>query len=95
MRRALGATPVAAILSEEGELPEILSALNPVKNDLLVLSGLTADKARRAWLPCPNCRHDHGCHDCKSERNCSTHWQYLLSNQGKEKLRLNYRESWW
>ncbi len=29
-----------------GELPEILSALNPLKNDLLVLSGLTADKAR-------------------------------------------------
>ena len=29
-----------------GELPEILSALSPVKNDLLVLSGLTADKAR-------------------------------------------------
>ena len=29
-----------------GELPEILSALSPVKNDLLVLSGLTSDKAR-------------------------------------------------
>ena len=29
-----------------GELPEILSALGPVKNDLLVLSGLAADKAR-------------------------------------------------
>ncbi|MEO6740061.1 MAG: DUF1552 domain-containing protein [Chthoniobacteraceae bacterium] len=29
-----------------GNLPEILSALSPVKNDLLVLSGLTADKAR-------------------------------------------------
>ncbi len=29
-----------------GDLPEILSALSPVKNDLLVLSGLTADKAR-------------------------------------------------
>ncbi len=29
-----------------GALPEILSALDPVKSDLLVLSGLTADKAR-------------------------------------------------
>jgi hypothetical protein len=29
-----------------GELPEILSALSPVKNDLLVLTGLTSDKAR-------------------------------------------------
>jgi len=29
-----------------GELPEILSSLSPVKSDLLVLSGLTADKAR-------------------------------------------------
>ena len=29
-----------------GELPGILSALSPVKNDLLVLSGLTSDKAR-------------------------------------------------
>ncbi len=29
-----------------GDLPEILSPLGPVKNDLLVLSGLTADKAR-------------------------------------------------
>src|SRR6195952_1510480 len=30
MRRALGATPVAAILSEEGELPEILDAAAPL-----------------------------------------------------------------
>src|SRR3977135_460521 len=29
-----------------GELPEILPSLRPVKNDLLVLSGLTSDKAR-------------------------------------------------
>jgi DNA-directed RNA polymerase subunit M/transcription elongation factor TFIIS len=33
----------------------------------------TADRARRAWLECPRCKHG---------RACATHWQYLLSNQG-------------
>ena len=41
-----------------------------------------ADKARRAWLRCPNCQYGAGCHDCQSTRNCNTHWQYLLSNRG-------------
>ncbi|MGY4650636.1 primosomal protein N' [Mycobacterium sp. URHB0021] len=40
----------------------------------------TADRARRAWLECPNCRHGAGCSDCQLPRNCSEHWQYLLSN---------------
>lgn len=39
-----------------------------------------ADRSRRAWLPCPNCHHGAGCADCRSRRNCSAHWQYLLSN---------------
>jgi hypothetical protein len=41
-----------------------------------------ADASRRAWLPCPNC--DWGrnaCLECRSNRNCGAHWQYLLSNQ--------------
>ena len=41
-----------------------------------------ADAARRAWLPCPSC--DWGrtaCAECRSDRNCRAHWQYLLSNQ--------------
>ena len=42
----------------------------------------TADRSRRAWLPCPGCHHGRSCGDCASERNCDTHWQYLLSNQG-------------
>lgn len=42
----------------------------------------TADAARRAWLPCPRCNHGTGCGDCQSVKNCPTHWQYLLSNQG-------------
>ena len=42
----------------------------------------TADAARRAWLPCPRCNHGAGCGDCHSAKNCPTHWQYLLSNQG-------------
>ena len=42
----------------------------------------TADRGRRAWLPCPSCNHGTSCHDCQSRRNCSNHWQYLLSNQG-------------
>ena len=39
----------------------------------------TADRSRRAWLPCPVCEHD--CGDCRSSTNCDVHWQYLLSNQ--------------
>ncbi|MGH3970046.1 MAG: hypothetical protein ACRDTV_18510 [Mycobacterium sp.] len=39
-----------------------------------------ADKSRRAWLDCPNCDHGAGCGVCRSGRNCSTHWQYLISN---------------
>lgn len=42
----------------------------------------TADRSRRAWLPCPSCDHGSVCGDCKSTKNCATHWQYLLSNQG-------------
>jgi hypothetical protein len=41
-----------------------------------------ADKCRRAWLACPNCDHGASCADCAGGRNCGTHWQYLLSNQG-------------
>jgi hypothetical protein len=41
-----------------------------------------ADSARRAWLPCPNCHHGANCPECQSNRNCSAHWQYLLSNRG-------------
>jgi hypothetical protein len=40
-----------------------------------------ADDSRRAWLPCPSC--DWGrdkCAECRSSRNCGSHWQYLLSN---------------
>jgi hypothetical protein len=42
----------------------------------------TADRSRRAWLQCPNCHWHRGCDDCAGGRNCATHWQYLLSNQG-------------
>ena len=42
----------------------------------------TADRGRRAWLPCPNCHHGASCLDCQSSRNCGTHWQFLLSNKG-------------
>ena len=41
-----------------------------------------ADFSRRAWLRCPNCDHGSGCVDCTAGRNCASHWQYLLSNQG-------------
>jgi len=40
-----------------------------------------ADKSRRAWVACPSCDHGAGCGDCRSGRNCHTHWQYLLSNK--------------
>jgi len=40
-----------------------------------------ADRGRRAWLPCPLCDHGRNCAECHSPRNCSDHWQYLLSNQ--------------
>ncbi len=43
-----------------------------------------ADFSRRAWLPCPSCVHGAGCGDCTSDRNCSSHWQYLLSNKGTQ-----------
>src|SRR5918997_1681563 len=42
----------------------------------------TADRARRAWLPCPCCRHEETCADCQNSRNCDAHWQYLLNNSG-------------
>lgn len=42
----------------------------------------TADRARRAWLECPRCEHGRACADCQTSRNCATHWQYLLVNQG-------------
>lgn len=42
----------------------------------------TADRARRAWLECPRCEHGRACGDCQSARNCATHWQFLLANQG-------------
>ena len=42
----------------------------------------TADRGRRAWLPCPCCDHAAKCGDCRDTRNCDTHWQYLLSNKG-------------
>ncbi|HZA09045.1 hypothetical protein [Mycobacterium sp.] len=41
-----------------------------------------ADASRRAWLRCSVCDYGAGCRDCESSRNCGTHWQYLLSNQG-------------
>jgi uncharacterized Zn finger protein len=41
-----------------------------------------ADRGRRAWLGCPSCDHGGECPECQSMRNCNTHWQYLLSNQG-------------
>jgi hypothetical protein len=41
----------------------------------------TADRGRRAWLPCPNCDIGDGCGDCRSSRNCAAHWQYLLANE--------------
>jgi hypothetical protein len=42
----------------------------------------TADRARRAWLRCPSCRHGGDCGPCIDDRNCDDHWQYLLSNRG-------------
>jgi hypothetical protein len=42
----------------------------------------TADRGRRAWLPCPSCDHGSRCGDCQGAKNCATHWQYLLSNKG-------------
>ncbi|BBX44088.1 hypothetical protein GCM10009641_68120 [Mycobacterium cookii] len=42
----------------------------------------TADRARRAWFNCPQCTSGIGCGDCRRNRNCDVHWQYLLSNQG-------------
>lgn len=41
-----------------------------------------ADFSRRAWVRCPYCDHGAGCRDCEDSRNCGTHWQYLLSNDG-------------
>jgi DNA-binding beta-propeller fold protein YncE len=42
-----------------------------------------ADPSRRAWLACPNCDHGADCPECRSSRNCDTHWQYLLRNAAK------------
>jgi hypothetical protein len=42
----------------------------------------TADRARRAWLPCPNCDHGGNCDTCEAGRTCSSHWQFLLANTG-------------
>ncbi|MCW2653110.1 MAG: hypothetical protein JWR32_4086 [Mycobacterium sp.] len=45
-----------------------------------------ADGSRRAWLTCPNCNQGDGCAECESRRNCDTHWQYLLRNEGTRLL---------
>jgi hypothetical protein len=42
----------------------------------------SADRGRRAWLPCSRCNHGARCSDCRTAKNCATHWQYLLSNEG-------------
>ncbi|HEY0359075.1 MAG TPA: hypothetical protein VGD11_10875 [Mycobacteriales bacterium] len=39
-----------------------------------------ADRARRAWLPCPRCDHGRDCADCRAGRTCGHHWQYLLGS---------------
>lgn len=44
----------------------------------------TADRGRRAWLPCPSCDHRGQRGDCRSTKNCADHWQYLLSNEGTQ-----------
>ncbi|MEU8591017.1 hypothetical protein AB0C59_29025 [Streptomyces sp. NPDC048664] len=41
-----------------------------------------ADRARRAWLPCPHCRDQDGCEACGAGRTCHVHWRYLLSSAG-------------
>jgi hypothetical protein len=41
-----------------------------------------ADIGRRAWIACPHCRDEERCADCRSDRNCGTHWRYLLANTG-------------
>jgi hypothetical protein len=43
-----------------------------------------ADASRRAWLPCPNCEWGNTCAECRSDRNCGAHWQYLLSNRATQ-----------
>jgi hypothetical protein len=40
----------------------------------------SADIARRAWLPCPECDHGRECVDCVEGRTCAQHWQFLLGN---------------
>jgi hypothetical protein len=40
----------------------------------------SADIARRAWLPCPQCDHGRDCGDCAGGRTCAEHWQYLLGS---------------
>jgi hypothetical protein len=40
----------------------------------------SADIARRAWLPCPECDHGRECVDCVEGRTCVQHWQFLLGN---------------
>ena len=41
-----------------------------------------ADSSRRAWLPCPTCNYGRDCPQCQNNRNCRTHWQFVLKNEG-------------
>ncbi|MEU6082129.1 hypothetical protein [Streptomyces sp. NPDC047108] len=41
-----------------------------------------ADRARRAWLPCPRCEDHLDCDTCLAGSTCGDHWRYLLSNRG-------------
>ncbi|MFF9867572.1 hypothetical protein ACF1G0_19475 [Streptomyces sp. NPDC013953] len=41
-----------------------------------------ADRARRAWVPCPGCDDARDCVTCAERRNCSDHWRYLIANEG-------------
>ncbi|MBX9392069.1 hypothetical protein K4749_00255 [Streptomyces sp. TRM72054] len=41
-----------------------------------------ADRARRAWVPCPGCDDARDCVICAARRTCPTHWRYLIGNDG-------------
>jgi len=42
----------------------------------------TADRARRAWVACPNCDDRATCATCVDGDDCLDHWRYLLANRG-------------
>ena len=75
-----------AVLAEENKAYDMLySDLDEEQQRIyneLVSAGVLPERAGDRVTDCPRCEQGRACAVCQSSRNCGTHWQFLLSNQG-------------